>query len=281
MPQTSGALDSHVHLWDATIAASPWLEGDRNARLRREFTLSDLQIASSTTGTSNAIAVTADESLGETFRLLDIAESDSFLAGVIGWIDLRGASFDEDLERLESRSSFRGIRESVISRGPGWLDQPNVFAALRRLSRAGHVLELLVSSDQLDAVIRLAWALPELQIVVDHLGNPPGGANARLRWARQVEVAADHSNVALKLSGLEILVDESPARVKDPSVVDRAVEAFGTSRILVGSDWPVSTLWAPYGDVADAYRRELARFSPQEQDDMLGGVARRFYGIVA
>jgi L-fuconolactonase len=61
--------------------------------------------------------------------------------------------------------------------------------------------------------------------------------------------------------------------------LDVVFEAFGTHRLMVGSDWPVCTLAAPYDRVMSVASACLRRFAPEEQEMVLGGNACRIYGL--
>jgi L-fuconolactonase len=55
--------------------------------------------------------------------------------------------------------------------------------------------------------------------------------------------------------------------------------AFGPDRLMFGSDWPVSTLVASYGQVCDLYRELTAQLSAAEQEAIFDGAARRAYRL--
>ena len=56
-----------------------------------------------------------------------------------------------------------------------------------------------------------------------------------------------------------------------------ALAAFGPDRLTFGSDWPVSTLGAAYGQVCDLYRELTAQLSSAEQEAVFDRTARRVY----
>lgn len=271
-------IDSHVHLWGRAVADAAWLRGNRTAPLRRPFGVAELRSALAGSATTAVVAVTAEESLRETRRLLDVAATAALIAGVVGWVDVElGAGVERDLEGLAVHPALVGIRQSVISRDDDWLDGTLVQEAFGRLARRGLVAEMLIAPGQLAAVTRLACRWPDLRVVIDHLGNPPREPWARILWSADLSAAAACDNVSVKLSGLPF--DEAGQRVADPSVIDEALAAFGSARLLVGSDWPVSTLEAPYSSVMAAYRDELGALSADERADVFGGAARRVYRL--
>ena len=63
------------------------------------------------------------------------------------------------------------------------------------------------------------------------------------------------------------------------STFDHIIACFGTQRILWGSDWPVVELAGGYTRWHAATNELIGGLGPQAQAEILGGNARRFYGI--
>lgn len=60
---------------------------------------------------------------------------------------------------------------------------------------------------------------------------------------------------------------------------DEALEAFGPGRLMIGGDWPVSTLGAPYGRTMEVLLELVAELSTAEREDFLEDTAARTYGL--
>jgi L-fuconolactonase len=83
-----------------------------------------------------------------------------------------------------------------------------------------------------------------------------------------------------KLSGLVTEADWHGWKVADlRPYADTALEAFGPARMMFGSDWPVCTLAAGYGDVIGAARDLTAQLSAAERDAVFSGTATTVYGL--
>ena len=81
-----------------------------------------------------------------------------------------------------------------------------------------------------------------------------------------------------KLSGLHVPgVEYTPDELRP--VFESALEAFGPERLMIGGDWPVCTLGAPYGRTVDVLLELLSSLSPSEQELVLEGTAIRTYGL--
>ena len=121
--------------------------------------------------------------------------------------------------------------------------------------------------------------MPGLTFVVNHLGGPPAGTGQGASsgpWASAIRSVAELPNVACKLSGMH--TSQADAAGLRP-YYQTALSAFGPARLLLGTDWPVSALTAPYGQVCGMYRELTAELSASEHQAIFGGTARRVYRL--
>jgi len=126
----------------------------------------------------------------------------------------------------------------------------------------------------------LAGRLPALRMVIDHLAKPRIRERRTDDWLPHFKAAAACPNVYCKLSGLVTEADWRAWAVADlRPYVRTALDLFGPGRCLFGSDWPVCTLAATYGQVYHALVEALGPVSAAERDLIFGGTAARFYGL--
>jgi L-fuconolactonase len=87
-------------------------------------------------------------------------------------------------------------------------------------------------------------------------------------------------NVSCKVSGMVTEAGPNWALADLSPFVDHVATVFGEDRLMFGSDWPVATLAASYGEVSHAARALLGRhFSPEGMAKIFGGNAQRFYRL--
>jgi L-fucono-1,5-lactonase len=254
-------VDSHQHFWDPTRADYPWLT-DELARIRRPFGPSDLEPLLRTRGVDCTIVVQTRSSVDETVDLLALAAQHSFIAGVVGWIDLTAASASAALDELRQApggAKLIGIRHQVHDEvDPGWLLRDDVQTGIAAVGRACLTYDLLVRPRELPAAVETARRHPEVRFVVDHLAKPRVRQGEDPEWADGLARLAEHENVACKLSGLVTEARWNSWRVEDLApFVHHALACFGVRRLLFGSDWPVCLLAGDYPQVFDAYRDAL------------------------
>jgi L-fuconolactonase len=290
-------IDAHHHLWDLAarehrwlMGGQPWASDQELARLRRSFTVADLAPLAAAAGVSATVVIQATTEPWETPDLLALAAghgvppaAGSLLAGVVGWTDVAAPDVAGALGRLRALPGGEhlcGIRHPVLAEpDPGWLARPEVLHGLRAVAAAGLSLDIIAAPRQLPAAVTAARSVPELAFVLDHLGGPPAGTGEPAdtgSWAEGVRSLAALPNVTCKLSGAHT----TPARASALRPYYLTVlDAFGPARLMFGSDWPVSTLAATYGDVCALYRELTADLSAAEQDAIFDYTARRVYRL--
>jgi L-fucono-1,5-lactonase len=281
-------IDAHHHLWDLSVREQPWLAGDQPwateeelAPLRRSFTVADLEAASAADGVTGTVVVQVLFDPAETADLLAIASADGLVGAVVGWADLTAPDVGDQIaayRRLPGGSRLAGIRHPLLAEpDPEWLARPSVRGGLRELAVAGVCFDFGLFSRQLPLAVATARSVPELTFVLEHLGNPAtDGAAADPAWAAAVRDLGRLDNVVCKLSGAHS-APVSAARLRPYYEV--ALSAFGPSRLMFGSDWPVSSLTAPYHEIARMYRELIADLTTAEQNAVLEDTARRVYGL--
>lgn len=251
---TALVVDAHQHFWDPARADYPWMTGD----LRRRYGPEDLEPLLREHGVAGTVVVQARHSLDETKELLALAEATPFVLGVVGWIDLTA---DVPSQVASLRGPLVGVRHQVHDEPDAeWLLRGDVQRGIAAVGESGLVYDLLVRERELPAAIETVRRHPGTTFVLDHVAKRPPDHAA---WADGVAALAQLPNVACKMSGL--FTESQPE-----DTVARALEWFGADRCMFGSDWPVSTLAASYGET-------LAIVGDDER--VLGRTAIRTYGL--
>jgi L-fuconolactonase len=274
-------IDSHHHVWDLSAHDQPFLRSDPSlAPLLRTFSLADLGPAAAAAGVTGTVVVQTLTGPGETPELLALAASGGLVSAVVGWADLAAPDVAGTLDALRAGPGgdrLAGLRHPLLGEPDAdWLDRPAVRRGLAAAGAAGLAYDILGEPRHLPAAARAAAALPDLRFVLNHLGNPPAGGPPDPAWAAAIAALAACPNVSCKLSG--VLGRPEGAAAVAP-LYDTVLTAFGPARLMFGSDWPVSTLRAGYGEVVAIARALTSDLRPAEQRDIFSGTARRAYRL--
>jgi L-fuconolactonase len=278
-------VDAHHHLWDLQHRAQPWIDPVELAAIDRSFVLADLRPPAEAAGVTATVLVQCLPRLDETREFLALAAEDPLIAGVVGWVDLESPSVADDLAALQAGpggSALVGIRHLVQAEpDPDWLTRPAVLRGLAALGAADLVFDLLITPRQLPAAVRAVTALPEVSFVLDHLAKPPLEQGELTEWAAGMRSLATRPNLVAKVSGL-VTEASWPSWTTDDlrPAVELALEVFGPSRLMFGSDWPVCLLAADYERVVTV-ASELVEpsLSPAERLAFRCGTAIQAYQL--
>ena len=238
-------VDSHVHMWQRSRTPQPWIDPETMRAIDRDFWVSDLEAEMGATGIDQAVLVQSANSAAETAQLLGVSQSRGIL-GVVGWIDLAAdvPSQLDEIRHLPGGANLVGIRHLAhTDPDPMWLARHDVGTGLHALGAANLPFDLVISASQLRIATTVVAAHPEVVFVLDHLAKPPLRSGNLSQWKDDLAALAELPNVWSKLSGLAIETDWATWGVHDlEPVVELALEAFGPSRLMFGSDWPLVEL---------------------------------------
>jgi L-fuconolactonase len=272
-------IDAHQHFWQYDPVEYGWIDDSMQA-LKQDFSPADLQREMGRAGFERSIAVQALQTLDETRRLLALADLHPFIAGVVGWVDLRSAEVDVELEELAAHRRLLGVRHVVQAEPAGFLSSAGFRRGIARLDRYGLTYDILVYARQLPEVVEFVRAFPNQRFVLDHLGKPDVKGSAFQAWRTPFEELAAFPHVWCKLSGLVTEADWgswTPEQLRP--YIETALECFGPERLMVGSDWPVCTLASPYTRTMEIVEDALGGCSSKERASVLGGTAQRLWNL--
>jgi L-fuconolactonase len=274
-------IDAHHHVWDLSVRDQPWLADEELAPIRRTFGLDDLRPSAAAAGVTGTVMVQTVTVPEETPEML--ALTDPLVVGVVGWTELTAPGIADELARLRALPGGErlvGIRHQVQEEpDPDYLRRPDVLRGLRALAAAGLAYDLIVRPHQIPAATYAATVVPELRFVLDHAGKPLIAEGITEPWTDDIRALAALPNASCKLSGL--VTEAAPGAGPEALApyVDVMLDAFTPDRLMFGSDWPVSLLMLPYGDVVRLSRELIAQLSDSEQAAIFGGTATRIYQL--
>ena len=234
-------------------------------------------------------------------------------AAIVGHANLNlGDDVEPVLEALQTASPnrFRGIRHSVTwDRHPeventsahnmeGQLSSNNFRAGARVLARMGLSLEGWLYFPQLQELADFAKAVPELTIILNHIGGllrvgPYAGRDDEVlaTWRSGIAEVAACPNVNVKLGGIgmprtgfdwharnEPIGSEELAGFMAP-FMDYCIEKFGPDRSMFESNYPVDKVSYSYNVMYNAFKRMSRGYSATERAALFHDTAARVYRI--
>lgn len=273
-------LDSHQHFWVYDEAEYGWID-ERMGVIRRDFAPKDLAPLLKRSGFDGSVAVQVRQSLEENEFLLGLAESNDFIKGVVGWVDLRSPRARDDLERFREHPRFVGLRH-VVQDEPDdrFLLREDFLGGVSLLAELDLSYDILVYHYQLPAVVEFVARFPEHRLVLDHIAKPAVVRHELEPWATHMRKLGRFQNLYCKLSGMVTEADWKSWKKEDfRPYLEVVLDSFGPRRLLIGSDWPVATLAASYEKAIEIVTDFIEPLSSTEKDRILGTNAVELYRL--
>ncbi len=273
-------IDAHQHFWKFDPVRDSWIT-EEMAVIRRDFGPEDLGPLLRNVGIDGTIVVQADQSYEENDFHLAHADKYDFIKGIVGWADLQSDSVVEKLEYYSGFRKMKGFRHVLQGeKDRALMLKPAFKKGIGCLQRFNFTYDILIYTDQLKYSKELVAAFPEQLFVIDHLAKPQIKDRNIDLWKKDMEAIAEHDNVYCKISGMVTEADWKNWKKEDfHPYLDVVVNAFGTKRILFGSDWPVCLVAASYAAMLDIVKDYFSSFTQHEQDLFFGGNASVFYHV--
>lgn len=300
-------IDAHFHCWQPSRGDYDWLDPALNPALQpiyRNVTVLDWQLQSRPLGVRGGILVQAAPTEDETLFLLEQADRNPAVLGVVGWVDLLAPQAPQRIRALAQHPMLKGLRPMLHDLpDPAWILQPALQPALQAMADGKLVFDALVKPPHLPHILKLAKQHPSLQIAIDHAAKPQMASQLWQPWANDLAAIASQTSVVCKLSGLlteagdflslsglaagaatgeetGLSSTQSAGLAAIAPYAAHVLQVFGPGRVLWGSDWPVLELsGARYADWLHITQKLLENLLPAERTAVLGGNAQRVYWL--
>ncbi len=274
-------IDTHHHFWNYNPVDFGWIN-DEMALIRKNFQPLDLQKELKKNGVGGVISVQSRQNVEETDTLLNYAREYDFIKGVVGWLPLVNDNLRDLLEKYSPDENLKGLRHVVQGEpDPEFLLGKLFSRGISMLKDFNLVYDILIYEHQLPNTIRFVDHHPDQKFVLDHIAKPKIKINEIESWKKNITELAKRENIACKISGMVTEADYQlwTSEQLQP-YFDVVFEAFGTNRILFGSDWPVCLVASSYSDWIRTVKQQLSSFTGQEQEQILYKNAINFYNIL-
>jgi L-fuconolactonase len=272
-------IDAHHHIWEYDPVQHAWID-DSMAVIQRSFTPADMEPLLQEAGIDGTVLVQVNQNLKENMVFTAAAEAYPFIKGVVGWVDLLAADLEDQLDELRDLPKLKGFRHIAQAEPADYLSRSEVVRGIRQLGKYGFTYDILIKPHQMEAAVELVKTCPAQPFVLDHIAKPYIKAGEIDAWRKLMYTLGAMDNCYCKISGIITEADWhswTPEQIRP--YLDVALEAFGSRRLMFGSDWPVCLVAGSYRDVVNLAADYVQNLSVQEQQDFWGGNATRFYGL--
>jgi L-fuconolactonase len=252
-----------------------------NREIQRDFLPEDLEPILKQNGLDGCVVVQSDQSEAENDFQLKNADKNSIIKGVVGWVDLCSPKVEERLEYYHQFKLLKGFRH-VLQGEPdaSFMLQKSFMNGISLLQKFGFTYDLLIFPLHLQNAKMLVQNFPDQPFVIDHIAKPDIKNRKIDDWKKDIQAIAKLENVSCKVSGM---VTEAEWNNWQPAnftaYLDVVFEAFGTKRVLFGSDWPVCNVAGGYEKMISIVQNYTSTQTQNEQELFWGGNAVQFYHL--
>ena len=263
--------DTHIHCWNFAKAEYEWLKKDTSI-LKRTYNIEEIENERKQIGITQGVLVQSANNFEDTDWMLEVAENNNWITGVVGWLPLMDPAKSETVlnEKYSLNKYFKGVRHLIHDEPDDkWLLQNEVIDSLKILAAKHLTYDVVgILPSHITTALEVANRIPGLKMVFDHLNQPPISTNEKFGvWGELMSEAAKHKNFYVKISGLGTTTKKQDWSADDiKPYVEFVLEKFGEDRCMCGGDWPVSLLagtytktWSAYKEVINSLVREEAR----------------------
>jgi L-fuconolactonase len=272
-------VDTHVHFWKYEKVKDGWITGDMKI-LQQDYLPQTISSSFKRNGIDACVAVQASQAELETLFLMELSKTHTIIKGVVGWVDLQNENILQRLEYFSQYPVIKGWRHVVQSEPDDFLAGKNFQRGIRALQSYGYTYDILIYPRQLKPALEFVSHFPENKFIIDHCAKPDIANKKIEEWGTLMREMATYPNVYCKLSGL---LTEAKWKQWSPAEIypylDVVFEAFGTDRLLFGSDWPVILLSGIYVQWKSLVEKYMESFTAEEKEKVFGGNAIEFYGL--
>lgn len=272
-------LDTHLHLIDRAVTGHPWA-ARVPALAGRNFTLEEAEaLYAGRVAGSIFMEVAALDWQAEARWVAGLVREGRLLGQIASCRPEEDEGFAAWIEEGRSLGvvGYRRILHEDVAED---VSLSETFRAnVRTIGAAGFPFDVNVLGRTLPLARDLARACPDVSFVLDHCGTPDIKGDGWDEWAAGLREVAACPNVAVKLSGISAYASAGATLDGLRPWIDHVLDAFGPSRVVWGSDWPVVNLGAGLPGWLDVTEAVLAPLSQDERDAIGWRNAEAIYGV--
>jgi len=273
-------IDAHHHFWKYSPEEYGWINDDMRV-IRRDFAPVDLRREIDAVGVDGVVSVQARQTLDETEALLNGAEQNHFIKGVVGWVPLVSPAVGKDIEKFVGRKALKGVRHVLQDESDDrYILRDDFNQGVALLKDFSLVYDILIFERHLPQTLQFVDRHPDQVFVLDHVAKPRSKAGYLSPWQTNIVQLAHRPNIYCKVSGMVTEADHGAWTEEQLApYLDTVFSAFGPKRLMFGSDWPVCLLAASYERWFRLVESYVAQLSDAERERFWSGTAVEAYGL--
>ncbi|PSV48050.1 amidohydrolase [Photobacterium sp. GB-36] len=274
-------IDAHQHYWHYNQSEYDWID-DSMKVLQQDFLPSHYKEEMKDNNIHGSVVVQARQSDQETKWLLDLADHNEHILGIVGWIDLKSKNLEHQLKEYKTSTKLKGFRHVIHDElDIDFMLDLQFINGLRLLNEYNYTYDLLIKSEHLENTIRLIEQLPKMKLVIDHIAKPNIKKKEWDTWAIHLKkIANDYPHVYCKISGFVTEADWYNWKEEELiEYIKYVIDIFGPSRVMFGTDWPVCQVASKVNKIIGLCEKAIYENNHNIQCKLFNENASLFYSL--
>ncbi|KJF82691.1 amidohydrolase family protein [Photobacterium angustum] len=274
-------IDAHQHYWHYNPSEYDWID-DSMKVLQQDFLPSHYKEEMKGNNIHGSVVVQARQSDQETKWLLDLADHNEHILGIVGWIDLKSKNLEHQLKEYKASTKLKGFRHVIHDElDIDFMLDLQFINGLRLLNEYNYTYDLLIKSEHLENTIRLIEQLPKMKLVIDHIAKPNIKKKEWDTWAIHLKkIAKDYPHVYCKISGIVTEADWYNWNEEELiEYIKYVIDIFGPSRVMFGTDWPVCQVASKINKIIELCEKPIYKNNHNIQYKLFNENASLFYSL--
>ena len=265
-------IDAHQHFWKYSSTEYSWIS-DKMETIKKDFLGVDLEPILKSNNIDGCVAVQARQSPNDNEFLIKQAKLNSFVKGIVGWVNLQDFDLPEKLDAYAEHDIIKGFRHAIQDEAdPKFMLNMQFIDGVKILNLYDYTYDLLIHEKQMPTTIKFLENFTSQKFVLDHLGKPSIKDRLSNNWKDSIRSLAQYPELYCKISGMVTEASWSDWTADTfKRYLDIITDAFGPQRLMFGSDWPVCLLAAnKYAQVLNIVEEYYKDFSKEEKNGIFG-----------
>lgn len=274
-------IDAHQHYWHYNQSEYDWIN-DSMKILQQDFLPSHYKEEMKDNNIHGSVVVQARQSDQETKWLLDLADHNEHILGIVGWIDLKSKNLEHQLKEYKTSTKLKGFRHVIHDElDIDFMLDPKFINGLRLLNEYNYTYDLLIKSEHLENTIKLIEKLPKMKLVINHIAKPNIKKREWDTWAIYLKkIANNYPHVYCKISGIVTEADWYSWKEEELiEYIKYVIDIFGPSRVMFGTDWPVCQVASKINNIIDLCNKTINKDNHKIQNKLFNENTSLFYSL--
>ena len=265
-------IDSHVHVWkhDPTFPFAPGANPPPE-----DASVEQLLELMRTNGVSRTVIIQVIHYKWDNRYLASVLKRYPRTFQGVCRVNPQDPAAPDQLSRLTEVDGFHGVRLSPsASPQDDWIRGPLMPPLWKRCSQLKVPMTILAPITRMPDLAPLIEQNPDLTVVIDHMADCPLNQPDKLKLLLNL---ARYPKVFVKISHPWSLSTEPYPYADTIPQIKSLNEAFGASRLMWGTDWPISLKQLSYAKAVELYRDHLNFLSAQDHAQILYKTVQRVW----